>query len=249
MASLKKYAAHKHLDAIYEFWFQLCEHVLRACEPSRYLGFGSVRRGGGELYVNIKKIEAITRIEGRRIGESLLSFLRSSVNEQVAVKRWIEHFPCLIQLKADVPMFAPFVETIVRKQVVKVTWHKVMEAILASALTISDFVSDLLTIVIYFAKSQSGEGGNNLVTYAYLMMVFVILTIVLQTFLVSERSERALRKKRILAMNPAKLLQTATSPTKLTYSTIFSRSLHSCFVENAPRFILLGAGLYCAQEG
>ena len=99
MASLKKYAAHKHLDAIYEFWFQLCEHVLRACEPSRYLGFGSVRRGGGELYVNIKKIEAITRIEGRRIGESLLSFLRSSVNEQVAVKRWIEHFPCLIQLK------------------------------------------------------------------------------------------------------------------------------------------------------
>ena len=33
---------------------------------------------------------------------------------------------------------------------------------------------------------------------------------------VSERSERALMKKRILAMNPAKWQQTATSTTKLT---------------------------------
>jgi len=49
---------------------------------------------------------------------------------------------------------------------------------------------------------------------------------------VSERSERALRKTRILAMNPAKWLQTAISITELTYSTIVARSLHSCFVEN-----------------
>jgi len=37
---------------------------------------------------------------------------------------------------------------------------------------------------------------------------------------VSERSERALRKTRILAMNPAKWLQTATSATKLTHSSL-----------------------------
>ena len=53
---------------------------------------------------------------------------------------------------------------------------------------------------------------------------------------VSERSERVLRKTSILAMNPAKWLQTATYTTELTYSTIFARSLLSCFIENAPRF-------------
>ena len=49
-------------------------------------------------------------------------------------------------------------------------------------------------------------------------------------------SERALMKTSILAMNPAKSLQTAISTTELTCTTIFARSLHSCFVENAPRF-------------
>ena len=60
----------------------------------------------------------------------------------------------------------------------------------------------------------------------------------LAVYEVSERSERALMKTRILEMNPAKMLQTATSTTELTFSTIFllARSLHSCFVENAPRF-------------
>ena len=32
--------------------------------------------------------------------------------------------------------------------------------------------------------------------------------------------------------------QTATSTTELTYSTIFARSLHSCFIKNSPRFAL-----------
>jgi len=41
---------------------------------------------------------------------------------------------------------------------------------------------------------------------------------------VSERSERALRKTRILAMNPAKWLQTATSATKLTHSSLWLAS-------------------------
>jgi len=55
---------------------------------------------------------------------------------------------------------------------------------------------------------------------------------------VSERSERALRKTRILAMNPAKWLQTATSTTKLTHSILLTRfhSFCSCFIKNAPRF-------------
>jgi len=38
---------------------------------------------------------------------------------------------------------------------------------------------------------------------------------------VSERSERALRKTSILAMNPAKCLKTSTSTTKLTHSNSF----------------------------
>jgi len=41
---------------------------------------------------------------------------------------------------------------------------------------------------------------------------------------VSERSERALMKTRILATNPSKRLQTATSTTKLTQSIILTRS-------------------------
>ena len=45
----------------------------------------------------------------------------------------------------------------------------------------------------------------------------------------SERSERALRKTRILAMDPPKLLQTATSTTKLTHSIRLARSPPSYF--------------------
>jgi len=39
----------------------------------------------------------------------------------------------------------------------------------------------------------------------------------------AKRSERALVKTRILAMNPAKCLQTASSTTKLTHSIILTR--------------------------
>ena len=50
---------------------------------------------------------------------------------------------------------------------------------------------------------------------------------------VSERSERALRKTRILAMNLAKWLQTATSTTKLTHSILIRlvRLVRSCFIK------------------
>jgi len=45
-------------------------------------------------------------------------------------------------------------------------------------------------------------------------------------------------KTRILAMNPTKLLQTATSTTKLTHSIRIrlARLVRSCFIKNAPRF-------------
>jgi len=60
-------------------------------------------------------------------------------------------------------------------------------------------------------------------------------------FEVSERSERALRKTNILAMNPAKWLQTATSTAKLTHSIRLARLVCSCFIQNAPRIASLGA--------
>jgi len=55
---------------------------------------------------------------------------------------------------------------------------------------------------------------------------------------VSERSERALRKTSILAMDLAKWLQTATSTTKLTlfHSIGLAYLVRSCFIKNAPRF-------------
>ena len=51
---------------------------------------------------------------------------------------------------------------------------------------------------------------------------------------VSERSERALRKTSILAMDLAKWLQTATFTTKLTNSILLTRfqSFCSCFIKN-----------------
>jgi len=48
---------------------------------------------------------------------------------------------------------------------------------------------------------------------------------------VSERSERALRKTRILAMNPAKWLQTATSTTELIHSIRFGSLVLLCFIK------------------
>ena len=60
---------------------------------------------------------------------------------------------------------------------------------------------------------------------------------------VSERSERALRKTSIFAMNPAKWLQTATSTTELTHSIRLARTFCSCFIKNAKMHLAsLGAG-------
>ena len=47
---------------------------------------------------------------------------------------------------------------------------------------------------------------------------------------VSERSERALMKTRILALHPAKWLQTATPTTKLF---VLARLVRWCFIKNA----------------
>ena len=59
----------------------------------------------------------------------------------------------------------------------------------------------------------------------------------------SERSERALMKTRILAMNPAKWLQTATSTTELTHQIQFFWLVRfrSCFIKNAHNLASLGA--------
>ena len=54
--------------------------------------------------------------------------------------------------------------------------------------------------------------------------------------MVSERSERAFWKTSILAMKCAKLLQTASSTTKLTNPICLARSFRSSFIINAPRF-------------
>jgi len=61
----------------------------------------------------------------------------------------------------------------------------------------------------------------------------------LEAFVAGERAKRgALLETRILAMNPAKWLQTATSTTKLTHSILFN-SFCSCFNKNAPRLVSL----------
>jgi len=68
---------------------------------------------------------------------------------------------------------------------------------------------------------------------------------------VSERSERALRKTRILAMNPAKLLKTATSTSKLTlfHSIRLARSPSPCSIKKCTslRSVQPNTGLPIAQ--
>jgi len=58
---------------------------------------------------------------------------------------------------------------------------------------------------------------------------------------VSERSERALMKTSILAMNPAKWLQTGTSTTKLTHSIILTRFIRFALASLKMHLASLGA--------
>ena len=65
---------------------------------------------------------------------------------------------------------------------------------------------------------------------------------------VSERSERALMKKSILAMDLAKWLQTAASTTKLTHPILLARLVRFACASLKMRTISLRSAQDCAQQ-
>ena len=192
MLALKEFRSMQDADELYaRFWFAMVEEVIRYSAPGsissqlrKKITVGSDTDNLEQYYNNIR-LESVTSEEGKRIGRAFQHYLRSSVNEKVAVERWIGHFPSLTKLAHEMPVFQPFITRVAELEVSKVTWWKVLEAVHASLVSVVDFISDIFTIFLYYNRSASqAQRQGDLSTYANAIIFFVVLTVFLQIFFV-----------------------------------------------------------------
>ena len=132
-----------------------------------------------------------------RVGCSVAAFLRNFQTGEAALEAWKLHYVQLTPLLNEIEGFSPFMLVLFNNLQRDSIYGMVFRVTVGALLSTIDATTDIYTFYTYW------QSGLHRQAMTLLFMILANLC-----FQVSERSERALTKTCIIAMNPEKWLQT-----------------------------------------
>jgi len=135
---------------------------------------------------NEGKLAVLTVHDGNHLGASFLKFLNVAATEEGAFASWAKKHPAMHELATNHEFFKPLMLTLGKAIRTSATWQKLGLSIGAALMSMLDVATDIYTINIYRSRE--------LYDTAYLMTLFVMLSLALQLLLVAAIHHRNKRK-------------------------------------------------------
>ena len=137
---------------------------------------------------NFNELSLLQQSDGYTIGSRFIVELSRAATEDGAFDRWVSKHPALIEFNNDNKFFKSLLTSVGKEMKHRATWKKLFLSTGAAVMSMVDVSSDVYTINYY---NSIGEGET-----ARLMLVFVILSLVIQMMLVVAVHHK--NKRRIL---------------------------------------------------
>jgi hypothetical protein len=129
-------------------------------------------------------VHTLSTVDAKSIGGSLSMSLATNATSQAAVNEWMGKYPAMKELSEEEPWFEPMMQVISNKLLRSVSWGMKFRLFAGAGVSITDMVSDLSVIVIYFQiDAQRG--------YAWMLLGLVLLSLFLQMCTVVLQNRRA----------------------------------------------------------
>jgi len=122
------------------------------------------------------KLAVLTVHDGNHLGASFLKFLNITATEEGAFASWVKKYPAMNELSTNHEFFKPLMLTLGKAIRTSATWQKLGLSIGVALMSMLDVATDIYTIAIYRSRGLHEK--------AYLMTVFVTLSIGLQLTMV-----------------------------------------------------------------
>ena len=168
---IEKYICMKELVRLHPFFKQILLNIL--LDEGKRVSYR-------HRVISHLNFENFTEVHGQLIGESFGYYLRLNPNEESGVNTWISQFDGLMAFSEDYHFVAAFFYGLGRKTKYKVTFIILFLSIGSGIMSLIDIGTDVATIN-YFLES---EEGSNKRQRGFLMLFFVVTTVILQVALV-----------------------------------------------------------------